>query len=158
MLKIEFCKQPDGTVVFRCTRQDGSVTWHKQTKHAAHFVLHDLTHYAVETTLAFERGFLGLIEEGWDIEDTGGKGARGPLAAETVEVEQIVGLFDAERVSDVLWSVEEFNQFAPRTLMSTEIQSIRAWRSSLFHQWFALPPGDKMELTFGRTDVLFSNR
>src|SRR5712675_408963 len=103
MLKIEIAKQPDGTGVIRCTRQDGSVTWQKQTKHAAHFALHDLTHYAVESALSYRRGFFGLIAEGWDVEDTTGNGARGPLSAEAIEVERIVGLFDAERGSGALW-------------------------------------------------------
>jgi hypothetical protein len=37
--------------VLQCARNDGSVTW--QSKHAAHFALHDLTHYAIETALGF---------------------------------------------------------------------------------------------------------
>ena len=80
MLQIEIVKQPDGAGVLRCVRQDGSVTWQKQTRHAAHFALHDLTHYAVETALGYRRGFFGLIAEGWDVDDTTGKGARGAYA------------------------------------------------------------------------------
>src|SRR3984957_14106051 len=99
MLQIEIAKQPDGAGVLRCIRQDGSVTWQKQTKHAAHFAVHDLTHLAVETVLSYRRGFFGLIAEGWDVDDTTGKGARGPLPGEAGEVEQIVGLFDSERGS-----------------------------------------------------------
>jgi hypothetical protein len=53
MLQIEIAKQPDGAGVLRCVRQDGSVTWQKQTMHAAHFAVHDLTHFAVETGVAF---------------------------------------------------------------------------------------------------------
>src|SRR5712671_7932495 len=116
MLKIEIAKQPDGAGVLRCTRQDGSVTWQKQTRHAAHFALHDLTHYAVETALGYRHGFFGLIAEGWDMEDTTGKGIRGPLPAEAIEVERIIGLFDAERASGVLWTPEEFSARAPRPL------------------------------------------
>jgi hypothetical protein len=85
MLQIEIVKQPDGAGVLRCTRQDRSVTWQKQTRHAAHFALHDLTHYAVETALGYRRGFFGLIAEGWDVDDTSGKGGRGALSAEAVE-------------------------------------------------------------------------
>jgi len=53
MLQIEIAKQPDGAGILRCTRHDGSITWQKQTKRAAHFALHDLTHYAVETALSY---------------------------------------------------------------------------------------------------------
>ncbi len=156
MLQIEIVKQPDGAGVLRCVRQDGSVTWQKQTKHAAHFALHDLTHYAVETALGYRRGFFGLIAEGWDVDDTTGKGARGALPAEAVEVERIVGLFDAERGSGVLWSAEEFNGFAPRAITGAEIQSVRTLRAALFHQWFAIAPGQKMELKFELTSAASS--
>lgn len=143
MLRIEITKGADGTGLLRCTRQDGSVTWQKQDRHAAHFALHDLTHFAVETVLRYRRGFFGLIAEGWDLEDTGGKGKRGPLPAEATEVEKIVGLFDSERACGQLWSAEEFNSFAPRVLSQTEIQNIRTARGNLFQRWSAVPPGGK---------------
>lgn len=152
MVLIEIAKQPDGSGVLRCRRGDGTVTWQKQTRHAGHFALHDLTHYAVETVLGYRRGFFGLIAEGWDVEDTTGKGARGPLPAEAVEVEQLVGLFDSERGSGVLWTPEEFNSFAPRALTDDEIQRIRALRAALSREWAALAPGQKLELTFAGKD------
>jgi hypothetical protein len=148
MLQIEIVKQPDGGGVLRCIRPDRSVTWQKQTRHAAHFALHDLTHYAVETALGYRRGFFGLIVEGWDVDDTTGKGVRGTLPAEAVEVERIVDLFDAERGSGVLWTSEEFNEFAPRALTDAEIQNVRTLRAALFHQWFAIAPGQTLELKF----------
>jgi hypothetical protein len=148
VLRIEILKQPDGTGVLRCTRQDGTITWQKQARHAAHFALHDLTHYSVETTLGYRRGFFGLIAEGWDIEDTTGKGARGALPREAGEVEQIVGLFDAERGSGSLWTPEEFSQFAPRPLRAEEILGIRSARAGLFRKWAEVSPGQKLELTF----------
>ncbi len=148
MLRIEIVKQPDGTGVLRCTRQDGSVTWQKQTKHAAYFAVHDLTHYAVEVTLGYKRGFFGLIAAGWDVEDTTGKGSRGPLAREAVEVEQIVGLFQSEQASGALWTAEQFNEFAPRSLTDADVQSVRKLRATLFQKWFATKPGEKLELHF----------
>ena len=148
LLQIEIVKQPDGTGLLRCTREDGSVTWQKQTRHAAHFGLHDLTHYAVETALGYRRGFFGLIAEGWEVDDTTGKGARGAVPDEAIEVERIVGLFDAERSSGVPLSRDEFNKFAPRALTEAEVQSVRALHSALVRQWFAIQPGQKLELTF----------
>jgi hypothetical protein len=160
MVLIEIAKQSDGSGVLRCRREDGSVTWQKQTKHAAHFAMHDLTHYAVETVLGYRRGFFGLIAEGWDVEDTTGKGARGPLPAEAVEVEQLVGLFDSERGCGVLWTAAEFNAFAPLMLTGDEIEKIRALRAALLHEWAALAPGQKMELRFacqGQKNSLSAN-
>jgi hypothetical protein len=148
LLHIEIAKQPDGAGVLRCTRQDGSVTWQKQTRHAAHFALHDLTHYAVEATLGYRRGFFGLIAGGWEVDDTTGKGARGALPDEALDVEHIVGLFDAERASGALWTADQFNQFAPRVLTDAEIQKVRALRAALFQQWSAIAPGQKLELKF----------
>jgi hypothetical protein len=147
VLQIEISKRADGAGVLRCTREDGSVTWQKQEKHGAHFVLHDLTHYAVETALGYRRGFFGLIAEGWEVEDTTGKGARGRLPAEALKVERIVGLFDAERGSGTLWTPEEFNAFGPRALTDADIQKVRALRGELFQRWFAIGPGQKLELT-----------
>jgi hypothetical protein len=150
MLQIEIAKRADGAGVLRCTREDGSVTWQKQPKHGAHFALHDLTHYSVETALGYRRGFFGLIAEGWELEDTTGKGARGPLPPEAVEVEQIVGLFDSERSTGMLWTAEEFSQFAPRPLTDPEILKVRALRGALFRQWSEAEPGQKLELKFGQ--------
>jgi len=148
MLEIEITKQSDGAGVLRCTRKDGSVTWQKQTRHAAHFALHDLTHYAVETVLGYRRAFFGLIAEGWDVDDTTGHGARGVIPAEAIEVEQMVGLFDSERASGVLWTEAEFSTFSPRTLTADEIQAVRALRSELFRRWAAVAPGQKLQLAF----------
>jgi len=152
-VRVQITKRADGAGVLRCVRDDGSVTWQKQTdRHAAFFSLHDLTHFAVETTLGFRRGFFGLISEGWDIEDTTGKGARGPLPPEAGEAEQIVGLFSAERASGVIWTVEEFNESAAmvgtRKLTFDEILRVKKKRSELFQQWAAVEPGATLELQF----------
>src|SRR5437868_6132015 len=144
-MKVQINKKSDGSGVLRCIRDDGSVTWQKQTdRHAAYFALHDLTHFAVETTLELHRGFFGLIAQGWDIEDTTGKGARGPLPREAGEAEMIVGLFSAERASGVIWTVEEFNEYATmngtRPLTFDEIVRVKKKRSELFQQWSAVAP------------------
>ncbi len=91
MLKIQIAKQFDGTGVPRCIRPDDSSTWQKQTRHAAaHFALHDLTHYAVETVFGYQRGFFGLIAEGWDLEDTTGKGRRGPFLPRPLRLSELL--------------------------------------------------------------------
>lgn len=152
-MRVQITKKADGSGVLRCVRADGSVTWQKQTdRHAAFFALHDLTHFAVETTLGYRRGFFGLVAEGWEMEDTTGKGARGPLPPEAVEVEGIVGLFDSERASGVIWTVEEFNEFATmkgaRALRADDIARVKKKRSELFQQWSAVAPGATLELPY----------
>ena len=154
---VQITKRADGAGVLRCVRADGSVTWQKQERHAAHFALHDLTHYAVETTLGHRRGFFSLVAQGWEIDDTTGKGARGPLPPEAVEVERIVGLFDTERSSGVIWTLAEFHEFggtAAQSLRQTDVTSIRTKRSELFQQWAAIPPDGVLELRFPFPDRL----
>ena len=159
MLAIQMTKRTDGGFVLRCVRADGSATWQKQGAHAEFFALHDLTHFAVESTLGYERGFFGLIAQGWDIEDTTGKGKRGRLPHEAVEVEHIVAAFDRERASGVFLTAEDFNssaamppasagQPAPRLLTDEEIQRVRARRGELMSQWHALPSGETLELRY----------
>ena len=63
-LLIQLTKRPDGGAVLRCVRGDGTVTWQRhEGAHGRFFPLHDLTHYAVETTLGFRSGFYGLIAD-----------------------------------------------------------------------------------------------
>jgi len=78
----------------------------------------------VESVLGVRRGFFGLIAEGWDLEDTTGKGKRGKLPEEAGEVERIVGLFDVERGSGVLFGAGEFG------LAEVEVARVRAMRGS----------------------------
>jgi hypothetical protein len=157
-LIIEFAKQKDGSAVLRCRRADGSVSWQKQEgKHAAFFPLHDLTHYAVETELGFRRGFYGLIAEGWEIAETTGKRARGPLPNETLEVEYLVSAFSAERASGTATTAAEFNDLAatfasanempqPRKLSDEELGRVRSRFNELATQWRSLAPGSTLEL------------
>lgn len=149
---IEIKKRADGAGVLRCKRDDGSSTWQKMEKHGAHFALHDITHFVIEVTLGYRRGFFGLVAEGWEIEDTTGKGAKGPLPPDALEVEGLVGLFDAERASGAIWTTEEFNEFGAmrgiRALTADEIASIRKKRSELFQKWFAVAPGENLELRY----------
>ena len=149
MLLVQIAKRADGNGVLRCTRADGSVTWQKQTRHAAHFALHDLTHFAVESMLGYRRGFFGLIAEGWEIDDTTGKGSRGRLPPEAAEVERIVGLFDMERASGALITAADFAINAPCGLTDEEIARVRTCRGELFSRWHALEPGGTLELQFG---------
>ena len=56
-MRIEIAKRSDGVGVLRCTRDDGTVVWQKQPRHRAHFALHDLIHFAAETSLGYSQAF-----------------------------------------------------------------------------------------------------
>lgn len=150
-LVIRIKKKADGSAALSCTRADGSVTWQRQEgAQGRFFPLHDLTHYAVESVLGMDQGFFGLIAQGWDMEDTGGKGPRGPLPPEAIAVEHIVGGLDAERASSTQLSAAEFNAVTAtaRPVSDAELARVRERRRELFAQWTALPPGETLVLAF----------
>jgi hypothetical protein len=160
-LLVRFTKRADGSVVLRCERVDGSATWQRQDgRHAGFFPFHDLTHFAVETTLGFQQGFYGLLAGGWEIADTGGKGSRGRLPDEAVLVEHVVGLFDHERVGGAPpLAAAEFNsqlqKFVadgrlPRapTFSEAQLAAVRARIEALHNDWAALAMGETLTLAF----------
>ena len=103
----------------------------------------------METVLGYRRGFFGLIESGWEIDDTEGKGARGPLPVEALEVESMVGLLDAERASRATWSAQDFHSARPsasRVLTDEELVNVRSRRDELFHSWAEVEPGGMLTL------------
>ena len=150
MMEVEIVRRADGGGVLRCKRSDSSVTWQKQGRHAAFFAVHDLTHFAVETTLGFRLAFFGLIDDGWEIEETDGKGSRGALPLEAMVAESIVGLLDAERASAAEWSVKEFNEARAQfeALKEEDLARIRDRRRQLFKQWSAIEAGSALKLVW----------
>jgi len=157
---IEFTKRADGRTVLRCVRADGSVTWQRNDdQNALFFPLHDLTHYAVETELGFAQGFFGLIAKGWNIDETTGKTARGPLPNEALEVEYIVAAFSAERAGGADATAAEFNELAatfasakemppPRPLSDEDLARVRTRFNEVAMKWRALAPGQTLQLVF----------
>lgn len=156
-LILKFTKRKDGHARLRCVRPDGSDTWQKQAdERALFFPLHDLTHFVVETELGFGSGFFGLIASGWD---TTGKGSRGPLPDEAIEVEYIVGALGGERAGDFVCAEDEFNRLAaafaqtkglpnPRSLTDADLARVRRRIGELCTRWMALPSGASLELSF----------
>ena len=164
VLLVQLTRHADGGAILRCVRADGSSTWQRHRgRQAAFFPLHDLTHYAVESELGFKSGFYGLVAAGWDIEDTGGKGARGPLPPEAVAVEHLVGWLDLERAGGTIWETAELNAAAaayatsggrpaPRHIADLDLARVRRRVRELFGQWSLLSPGATLELVFERPE------
>ncbi|MEJ7809355.1 MAG: hypothetical protein WKG32_02960 [Gemmatimonadaceae bacterium] len=166
-LLVRIKKNRDGSAALTCVRADGSVTWQRQTgRQGAFFPIHDLTHYAVETTLGVRQGFFGLLAEGWDMSDTEGKGARGPLPVEALAVELVVGFLDAERAGGCEWSAAEFaekvalhatargtppDKLPPADVITdARLAAIRSAMRALFARWMDVEPGGTLELPFDR--------
>lgn len=159
-MQVEFEKRADGDTIMRCTRTDHTSTWQRHAgARGVFFAYHDLTHLAVERTLRRTDGFFGLIAKGWDVADTEGSSARGPLPTGAIEIEQLVGLFDRERAGGVDWIAEEFNGAArvyaemhghgvPSLLTADQITAIRADVTALHDAWRATPVGEALRVEF----------
>ena len=143
-MKIEIQKK-DGASVLRCTRRDGSVTYQRhEGKQGVFYPMHDLTHLAVETELPEREGFYSLVASGWELEETTGKGARGPIPPGAMEIEKIVGLLDLERGGVARWSASDLG------LRDDEVDRVRRRMSELLARWKALPVGSALSVDFDR--------
>jgi hypothetical protein len=159
-LSVRLKKNTDGTAALTCVRPDGTSTWQSPKGAQGHFfALHDLTHYAVESTLGVTRGFYGLLASGWDISDFGKPEKRGQMPPEAGWVELIVGFLDMERAMGEMYSAAEWSEKARlyyetnggqpvRDLSDDELNAIRDRRREVFSQWAAVPPGGTLELDF----------
>ena len=151
-------KKTDGSAALSCVRADGSTTWQRQDgKLGLFFPLHDLTHFAVETTLGLRQSFFGLIAEGWDMSDFGAPYPHGRPPAEALQTERIIGTLDLERNMGDKWSHEERDAEQQRLLDDVaasggprvtleDLAAVRVVRSELFARWYAMQPGDTLEL------------
>jgi hypothetical protein len=161
VLTLRFLKKPDGVNVLTCQRDDGTATW--QHQRGDFFVHHDLTHYAIETTLGLQHAFYGLVARGWDFTDFGTPWPRGPFPPESVPeaglTEGLAGAFDLERINGLTVRADAINTqlreafvaegiVFDRTITEAELDAIRATFQRSITLWYALPPGEAMELTF----------
>lgn len=157
---LKFSKTREGKPVLSVTRRDGTVAWQKQH---AFFPVHDLTHYAIETTLGLRRAFWGMMADGWEFSDFGTPWPRGPMPnlPEALLAEASAGWFDsfgrlvesdeegAAALNAQLATYFQQNGLGdPRILTVDEFTRIRAVRGELAARWHALGPREAMELAF----------
>ena len=165
-LHIRLKRHPDGSASLTCTRRDGSVTWQRQSGSTALVMpAHDLTHFAVESTLGFRFGFYGLLADGWEIADFAKPWPRGPIPDEALVVELIVGFLDAERRQGEAMTPDAFQTQAEqyvasrlavgktmpnglRPLTDDELARVRARRDDLLARWADVPVGGALDLDF----------
>lgn len=161
-LIIRLKRHADGSASLTCLRSNGTVTWQRQQgAQAGFFPRHDLTHYAVETTLGHRRGFFGLVADGWDLSDFGPPWPKGRIPSGSDPAELIVGFLDVERATGHAMSAADFNEkmrihgdgngvFAHATLSKGDLDRIRARMRELFACWAAVPESGVLELAFDR--------
>ncbi|MBC8139687.1 MAG: hypothetical protein H8F28_27720 [Fibrella sp.] len=140
-----------------CFRDDGTTSY---TRLSAFFPLHDLMHYAVETTLGYENAFWGLIARGWDFDsfaekDTQtGKIAR-TLPSEALVAENLVGFLQLAQTGSVSSVPDALYRFlmtqwdpVPVEITPDRLAVIQSRFAELLEQWQELPHGGALELFF----------
>jgi hypothetical protein len=161
-LLITLTRHSDGSSVLRCTRADGTTTWQKSTgRSGAFFPAHDLTHYAVETTLGCRHGFYGLLAAGWEIDDFADPARRGRIPEEARRVEAIVGVLDLQRATASECDARTLrarlgtmgaNDTRMDELLAlldvTTLARIMEVRDELLERWAAIPAGGALTLEF----------
>lgn len=127
---------------------------------ADHFlILHDLSHYAIETQLGYQSAFWGLIKSGVNPSVFENKQARDQLLisneawfaeclANLFLIELAQGAFDNFNVV-FQESVNQLNKNIPELQLSIEqINGIRYYYQQLVEEWKNLSPDQAMALSF----------
>lgn len=156
---VKFKKRGESDPVVTFVRDDGSSTSGRLGS-GGFGAVHDLAHYAVETTLGLRSGFYGLLAQGWDIPDFEVKGTARQLPDEAVVAECIIGQLGNALFAGREPSADEFNWLVrsavdgvrPGAVVpAISVETLRLiWRTldALLARWRALPPGDTLELDF----------
>src|SRR5262245_4487920 len=157
-ITIRIKKGKDGPHSLVCVRADGSMTMQRHA--TGFFPVHDLMHYAVETSFGYRRGFYGLIADGWNLEDFGAPWPRGPLPPDLDPVELVVGALSQEGATGdkataenvnwtiAMWYAEHLPDVAPPQVEDEKLAAARVEIDRLRQLWFATAPGNTIELTF----------
>ncbi len=156
-MKVGLKKAKDGRPTVTFVRDDGSSTSGRLGS-GDFGPVHDLTHYAVETTLGLRQGFYGLLAAGWNIPDFEAKGTAARLPDEAIVAECIVGqltnaVFGGQPVTtaNFNWLVREAviaqrPAAAIPALDDAVFRTMREKLATLLDRWRALPPGNALTL------------
>ena len=149
-------KNQDRKHVICYQRDDGSQTWMYSDDF---FVRHDLSHFAVEKWLGYRSAFMGMLNNGMDIEDFADRQLRSQMeiSEEAVYAENMANLFLMEIAQGPF---DDFNQVVgnafvdfgkpikPPVLTDEQLAGIREFYRDLLCRWDGLPAGTKLSLIF----------
>ena len=154
-MEILFTKTGLDEDILSCKRKDGTQTWMHVSKF---FILHDLCHYAVETTLSLKRAFFGMLANGTDITDFGlPKEQRTiELTSETLFAEHLVNLIVIDntqgRMNNLIEVFKETYYDAGTALLNSinegKLEDVRNNYASLIQQWQSVPERESLKLLF----------
>jgi hypothetical protein len=156
MMEMRVTKNTYKPHIILYQRNDGSQTWMQADDF---FVMHDLSHYALEKTLGYSTAFMGMLNGGIDIKEFEDRKKRNKIivSKEAAYAENMANLFLMEIMQG---NFEDFNaiskqafetswkNFPPPHLSYEEINSVRTFLRQLLKQWKELPEGETMILTF----------
>ncbi|HXB44680.1 MAG TPA: hypothetical protein VNV85_11505 [Puia sp.] len=155
-MKLQITKNKGKPHIILYHRDNGTQTW----MHAdAFFVLHDLSHFALEKTLGYKNAFLGTVNKGVDVKDFENPEKRKQmgLGKEAAYAENMANLFLIELLQG---NFDDFNQilnqaFKPMDkqlsvpiLSDKEIFSVRTYLQALITQWKQLQSSETMHLDY----------
>ena len=154
-MEISFIKSENDQHIISCKRKDGSVTWMHNSRF---FIMHDLIHYSVETTLNLRTAFYGMLSSGTDIRDFNVPKERRTvqLSNEAIFAEQMVNLLGIEHTQGRIENFIQLLMDACRKdaikilpdLKETDLNKIRISVEQLMQQWNDLIPGETIILIF----------
>ena len=155
-MEIRITRKQNGHGMLHCTRDNGSATWLPLTPF---FVIHDLCHYAVETTLGLQYAFYGMLAAGTDIRDFELPKDQRPfeLPPEALQAEQLVNLLVIEysqgRMENFLEELDHVNRMnndrqLPVSLDGAGLEKIRVAFNMLTERWHSLSENESLVLNF----------
>lgn len=159
MLHLRFKKKADSLVTFTAVREDGTSTSTSIGAHAGFGPVHDLSHYAVETSMGLANGFLGLLAAGRNFEDFASR-AKDWLPKEALVAEALAGQLSQDSMTGNPLDLEAFNwavadalsrgpvKCEAPVLSAGQLAAMHARLAGLRHQWDAVAIGDTLELAF----------
>jgi hypothetical protein len=159
-LTFELKKRADAKAQLILIREDGSHTIGTIGPAEGYGPVHDLTHFAIESTLGLDEGFLGLCASGWEISDFEVRGTPARLPREAIFAEVAAGELSRQLVmrqvtslEDFLWAVDLTLERQPKGLARppvTEEQfaAIHALIANEWRRWRELAPNETLQLTY----------
>ena len=155
-MEMRITKNADKPHIILYERNNGSQTWMYADEF---FVMHDLSHYALEKKLSYKTGFMGMLNGGMDIKDFEDREKRKKMIVtkEGAYAENMANLFLIETHQG---NFENFNIVSKQAFESTwknfqspdlsdeEIDSVRNYLKKLLKEWNQLPVGKTMILKF----------
>jgi hypothetical protein len=159
-LIFELKKRADAKAQLVLVREDGTRTMGTVGPAEGFGPVHDLTHFAIESTLALDEGFLGMCASGWEIADFEVKGTAARLPREAIFAEVAAGelsrqlmMRQVSSLEDFLWAVDltlkrQGDGFARPEVTQAQFDAIHERIADEWRKWRDLAPNGTLQLIY----------